>query len=537
MSKYYLNALDWVRRNTLEEQGIIVSSIQRYPYLEVTGYLIPTLIDAKEEGLAYQYAEFLSYMQRPNGSFAGPDGKEYIFDSGQALRGLVRAAAKWDKFKIPAIKCANYIVTSMHTDGQLPANYNGEIPEAVHVFALPALLEAAALFNKPEYEQAARKSLGFYKNNPKVLDLNCLTHFLGYIIDGFIDMGEIEFVKPTVNTIFAKQKSDGSISAWPNVNWVCSVGLAQLGIIAHKLNMSKEADKTLTYLIKIQNKTGGFFGSYGLGAKYFPKEEISWANKFFIDLIHLRQGFPKEKKAAEKLDQEQWHKAMVGETIEQISNRIRTNNFAIWCRPLLERTSPGDSILELGSGTGELAAILSSYGRTVHLLDYSDKSINYAKELFSSLKLHGNYHVADILNDFPLGQNSVDWVFSSGVLEHFTDEQILSITKKSAAVAKKGVMSLVPNSLSLFYRIGKHAQEKSGQWSYGKEIPKLSMKHFFEQAGLHNVQEYSVGTYHALKFWGKNMPEIKDYLDTLTPNELRELNQGYLLFTYGEKHA
>jgi hypothetical protein len=104
-------------------------------------------------------------------------------------------------------------------------------------------------------------------------------------------------------------------------------------------------------------------------------------------------------------------------------------------------------------------------------------------------------------------------------------------------VAKKGVMSLVPNSRSLFYRIGKHAQEKAGQWPYGKEIPKLSMKQFFEQAGLYNIQEYSVGTYHALKFWGKDMPEIKDYLDSLTPIELKELNQGYLLFTYGEKHA
>ena len=29
--------------------------------------------------------------------------------------------------------------------------------------------------------------------------------------------------------------------------------------------------------------SGGFFGSYGKGAIYFTKQEISWAVKFFID--------------------------------------------------------------------------------------------------------------------------------------------------------------------------------------------------------------------------------------------------------------
>ena len=164
---------------------------------------------------------------------------------------------------------------------------------------------------------------------------------------------------------------------------------------------------------------------------------------------------------------------------------------------------------------------------------FRSESIEYGKALFQKMGLQAQFYVGDILNDFPLEHNAVDWVFSSGVLEHFTDEQIIAILKKSAAVSRKGVMSLVPNSHCLFYRIGKHAQEMAGTWPYGKETPKPTMRPYFEAAGLKDIQEYSIGTYHALQFWGSQHKEIKEFFGHLSPEEIYSLNQGYLLFTIG----
>ncbi|MBF0511769.1 MAG: methyltransferase domain-containing protein [Candidatus Omnitrophica bacterium] len=538
MDSSYLKAIAWIKAHTLDERGVMVSSKQQGPYLEVTGYLIPTLINAQEISLAFQYAEFLSYMQRPNGSFVGPDGNEYVFDSGQALRGLVAASQQWDQFKAFALKCADYLVSAMSPEGRWPVDYKGEIPEAVHLFVLPALVEASVVLNKPEYKDAALKALHYYKNQPDVLNKNCLTHFLAYIIDGFIDMGEIDFVRGLVNEIFKAQKSDGSIPAFPKKHWVCSVGLAQLGIIAHKFQMYDKRDRVIEYLKRQQNSSGGFFGSYGFGARYFPKEEISWASKFFIDLMHLQQVRPSsDVQVIKSLDNQEWHKVMLEETIDELAGRIKKNSFPLWCKPLLQNTKPGDSVLELGSGSGELSAVLSLYGRKIYLMDYSPKSIEYSKALFLKLGLEAQFFEGDILKDLPLSYNSVDWVFSSGVLEHFSEEEVMSIMKKSANAARRGVMSLVPNSQSLFYRIGKYAKEKSGQWPYGKETPLLTMKPYFEAALLTNIQEFSIGTYHALKFFGKDQKAIRAYLDSLTPAELKQHNQGYLLFTYGEKNT
>lgn len=712
----YNKALNWIKNNTIPEQGIIVSSKRKIPYLEVTGYFIPTLVNVGELNLAQQYAEFLSYMQRPNGAFAGPDGKEYVFDSGQALRGLLRASQHWDRFRPFALKTADYITSSTEKDGRIPSIYGEEIPEHVHLFILPALVEASQIFNKPEYLETAKKSLVYYKNALDILSDCWLTHFLAYIIDGFIDMGEVDFVRPLVKKILSSQTKKGSIPAFPNVNWTCSVGLAQFAIIGYKLRMNDEADKAISYLCNIQNPSGGFYGSYGYGAGYFPNEEISWANKFFIDAIHLKissffnrhanifskemsptdgrlkkvlahlgnlenkkildagcgkgrylikikslypscevhgidiseellqeapdyvikkkgnilnlpydtesfdgilciealehtiraekaieelcrvlkdngriiivdknigklgkmkitdfeQWFDKNEvntllkkychdvrveeisydthkadglflawtgiKGSSALDSKEWHNVMIGKTsVHNLATRIKKNQFPVWCKPLLQHSSPSDSLLELGSGTGELSAILSIYGRITHLLDYSKENIDFAKALYKELGIEGYFYCQNILEGIPLKTSSIDWVWSSGLLEHFSDKQIMDILEESVRVCKKGVMSLVPNANSIFYRIGKFRMEQEGKWPYGKEMPKFTMKNYFKEARLKSIKEFSLGTYHAVQFLSFFSKEIKNFYNSIGLNEVQKLNQGYLLFTYGEK--
>jgi ubiquinone/menaquinone biosynthesis C-methylase UbiE len=236
------------------------------------------------------------------------------------------------------------------------------------------------------------------------------------------------------------------------------------------------------------------------------------------------------------LNSQQWYRVMHGErTVEDLAAKIKSKQFPEWCDPLLQNTSIGDSMLELGSSTGELSAILGLYGRIPHLLDFSAESIAFTKSLFKLLGIKGHFYYENILEGLSLKTSSVDWVWSSGLLEHFPDEKIEYILNASIRVCKKGVMSLVPNASSIFYRIGKFKMEQEGTWVYGNEMPKFTMKNFFKAAGLKKIKEYSLGPYHAIKFWSENDRIIKIFYDHLDPSELRKLNQGYLLFTYGEK--
>ena len=101
------------------------------------------------------------------------------------------------------------------------------------------------------------------------------------------------------------------------------------------------------------------------------------------------------------------------------------------------------------------------------------------------------------------------------------------------------MISLVPNANSIAYRVGKWHQEKMGEWKWGYEDPKPTMISFFNQAGMKNVREYSIGVQHSVHFL--NSPQLApmakilaDFYRGITPHELDVLNQGYLLTTVGK---
>jgi len=94
--------------------------------------------------------------------------------------------------------------------------------------------------------------------------------------------------------------------------------------------------------------------------------------------------------------------------------------------------------------------------------------------LFQELGIDGYIYYSNILEGIAMETGSIDWVWSSGLLEHFSDDQITDILRESARVCKKEVISLVPNARSIFYGVGKFRMEQQGTWPYGPEIPKYA---------------------------------------------------------------
>jgi len=105
-------------------------------------------------------------------------------------------------------------------------------------------------------------------------------------MEALCEMGELGLAARGMADVEKCQRRDGSIPAYPDVNWVCSTGIAQYAIVWYTLGKKDLADNAMHYLEKIQNTSGGFNGSYGKGAKYIAGAEISWAVKYFLD-AHL----------------------------------------------------------------------------------------------------------------------------------------------------------------------------------------------------------------------------------------------------------
>ena len=282
--------LQWLHRNELPSGGIRAHSRHLGAYPEVTGYLIPTLLDYGEHDLARRFLRWLLCVQRADGGFTSPEGEPHIFDTGQALRGLIAGIALEPGARAAAERCADYLCQQAVEGGAkgFGPRYHGSIPESVHLYVLPPLIQAADLFGKTKYRDTAERCLDFYVRHEEALKPSTLTHFLAYELEALIDLGRAEAATSMLHQLEEKQLADGSVRAFEGVEWICTPGLAQLAICWFKLGNCEPAERAVAWLEKNQRATGGFFGSYGSGATYFPHEEISWAAKFYLDAKRLQ---------------------------------------------------------------------------------------------------------------------------------------------------------------------------------------------------------------------------------------------------------
>ena len=210
----------------------------------------------------------------------------------------------------------------------------------------------------------------------------------------------------------------------------------------------------------------------------------------------------------------------------------------IVARKIIELTDGGDVILEAGCGSGELSAQISLTGRNIILADFSDKILQRAEMLFSQSSLSRPKLVnCDLTKLLPFESDAVDVVWSSGVLEHWTDEELVPIVTEMKRISRKRVISLVPYSGSLFYRLGKHLLEKSGRWPYGREIPRHSLAKVFMQAGCNDVFEEVIWTNWPPRFLSMYEPkignEVLSWWESLPEDDPVKYKQGYLLLTVG----
>jgi len=288
--------LRWIRGQELPTGGIRVHSEDERAYPEVAGYLVPTLLQYRDMGLALRLIKWLLSIQRADGSYTSPDGIPYVFDTGQVLRGLLAATERVSGAMQACELAAGYLYSQMVKEGRggfgerYANGKQGLIQEGIHLYVLAPLKRAAKILRKPEYEIAAEECLQYYLRQRDSLQVSNLTHFLGYELEALIELDLSDLAKPILEKLRERQRPDGSLPGKEGVSWVCVPGLAQLAVCWYKIEEQDPADRAMEWLEAHQQATGGFLGSLGKGAGYFPNTEIPWAAKFYLDAYHLK-GF------------------------------------------------------------------------------------------------------------------------------------------------------------------------------------------------------------------------------------------------------
>ena len=143
------------------------------------------------------------------------------------------------------------------------------------------------------------------------------------------------------------------------------------------------------------------------------------------------------------LTTEQWSEQLLNETtLEQAAKDLKTGNALPWTQILIDKTSPGEKILDLGSGRGENAAALAMQGRDATLVDWSLGNLQFSEALFKTLQKPGRFCQADITKPLPFGDGEFDLVYSCGVFEYFTKDQIESILREAFRISRREVIKI-----------------------------------------------------------------------------------------------
>ena len=283
--KSFKKALNWVKTNTINDDGIAVSSKEQFVYPEVTGYYIPSLLQWGERELAFSYAKHLCSIQKEDGSWYDCEDKEpYVFDSAQILKGLVAIRNILPEVDKHIIKGCDWILSNVQRDGRLTTpsknawgNNESFCSELIHVYCLSPIRDAGRIFNKPQYLESVEKILGYYKNNyiDKIKNFSLLSHFYAYVMEGLFDLGEVDLCRESMIRLEKYRNKKGGIPGLNDVPWICSTGLFQLAVVWYKLGELEKGNSLFYYALKFQNRSGGWYGSYsapGLLAKYIAGE-------------------------------------------------------------------------------------------------------------------------------------------------------------------------------------------------------------------------------------------------------------------------
>jgi malonyl-CoA O-methyltransferase len=446
-------AILWQEKYSINNNGIATTSHKsKSIYPEVTGYYIPTLLSWGKKEEAINFANYLTSIQNMDGSWNAPDSTTaYTFDTGQILKGLISLVDERLEYKNSIIKGCNWILTQQRNDGSIATpDYSAwnlpddkHVPEAIHLYALEPLKKAGIKWNISKYNECVKKALDFYLGQQNLTDFDTLSHFHAYIIEGLIDLGQIERAKSAMENVTKYQKRNGSIPAYSDVNFVCSTGLFQYATCWYKLNNLEKGNKTFEYTCKLQNKTGGWYGSYGWKANYFPNEEISWAVKYFLDALYhkihcefnaMSHIFPTY------IDENDGRYIL-------IENELRKNKHK--------------TVIDIGCGKGRFISKLKE--RNPNIKSYG---IDISEEILKNVNSNTETKQGSLLN-IPYPDNSFDLSYCIEALEHAV--YIEGAMREMARITKPGGTLIIIDK-----NIKKLGNMKLSEWECWFDIKELT---------------------------------------------------------------
>jgi malonyl-CoA O-methyltransferase len=464
--KNFTRAMGWIDRWSLAGQGIAVTARAKEAYPEVSGYYIPTLLQWNEIERAKSYAQWLIRAQLESGAWTDPTGNHTcVFDTGQILRGLwaLHCEQSDKELENALLRGCQWVTSFVTEEGALePPDeevWAGAVPLGVLLYSLEPVKRIAEGMQWADIQKKAEQAIAYLVHMDGVLEFTTLSHFHAYIMEALVDLGYNELALQGMQAPEKLQRKNGAVPAFKDVTWVCSTGLFQYAIVWYKLGDLDRANKAFDYAVKLQNRSGGWYGSYGFGKKYFPWREISWAVKYFLDALQLKLYSSFEEMSpifSEQIDSADGRYQLVLETIQN---------------------AKAESVLDAGCGKGRYLRNLLNDVSFVKLFG-SDLSSSVMSTIPTAIETKQGS-----LLRLPYADSTFDLVYTVEALEHAV--HIDAAIRELARVVKRGgVLLIVDKNRSQLGRLKLPSWE---QWFDTNGLTAMLQKYGFSVKAIEGI--------------------------------------------------
>ena len=151
-------------------------------------------------------------------------------------------------------------------------------------------------------------------------------------------------------------------------------------------------------------------------------------------------------------------------------------------KQVLKYSKNGKPVLECGCGTGKFAAYLASLGLDSYAIDLESAMVEQTKQLSKNVSPDNPVKVKQgNIKEIPYNDKFFSVTHSSGVLEHYSDEEIVQLINEQLRVADICVFS-VPTPYFEKKMLGNESFMKRKQW---RKIISKSNATIIKETGYH----------------------------------------------------
>jgi hypothetical protein len=323
------------------------------PYIETTGYIIPTLYDFIKKFdyrsdeikkallssgnwlLAHQFEDGAFGDSVSNRPTVTVSKQPMVFDTGQVIFGLLAnyQNEKEEKFLAAARKAGDWLSAIQEKDGSWVKFTYAATHRTYYSRVSWSLSELWRITREKKYRDAAERQLrwviqqqqqnGAFKFCSFEDDANAVLHVIAYTIEGLWRSGMVlkedqyqEAALKAGKALIEIQKRDDVLYGHYDLDWKfasrsrCLTGLAQMADIwlmmyetTGEKSFLEQAEKALLFLKgkqvldqKLPNLYGGLLGSYPWWGEYFPWAVPNWGVKFFMDALLREKNIARDSK-------------------------------------------------------------------------------------------------------------------------------------------------------------------------------------------------------------------------------------------------